>query len=137
MTRSRGDAKNSTSHTSLESAIASSSSSSSSSSNNTSRTYLIGGAQLYNLSLTSSPSLINRLLLTRVQSADGSDIECDTYLEDFTSHLKPSPDGSTATDKAWRLASHAELEEYVGFEVQQGEVEEKGFKYRFELWVRT
>ena len=72
---------------------------------------------------------MNRVLLTRVTGSDAGDIECDTFLEDFTAHTKP--DGG----KTWRLASHKELEEYIGFEVQEGEVAEKGFRYRFELWV--
>jgi dihydrofolate reductase len=117
-----GDAKCSSTHTSLPSAISASASSS--------KTFLIGGAQLYNLSLTSSPPLINRMLLTRVESADGSDIACDTFLEDFTTHT------DEYGKETWALASHKELEEYVGFEVQEGDIEEKGFRYRFEMWVR-
>ena len=124
---SRGGAKYSTSHSSLSAAISASSSSSSSSS----RRFLIGGAQLYNDSLTSSPPLVNRVLLTRITGSHSGDIECDTFLEDFVSHTQS--DGS----KAWRLASHKELQEYIGFECQEGEVEEKGYRYRFELWERA
>jgi dihydrofolate reductase len=64
------------------------------------------------------------VLLTRINS----DIECDTFLTDFAAQ-------ETNGRRVWRLASHSELEEWVGFEVPKGEVEEKGIKYRFEMWV--
>lgn len=71
--------------------------------------------------------MVDRVLLTRITN----EVECDTFLDDFTSR-RTSGSGDA---KMWRLASHKELEEYVGFDVQEGEVEEKGFKYRFEMWV--
>lgn len=67
---------------------------------------------------------MNRVLLTRINS----DIECDTFLNDFAAQ-------EIGGRRVWRLASHPELEEWVGFEVPKGEVEEKGIKYRFEMWV--
>jgi dihydrofolate reductase len=70
------------------------------------------------------------VLLTRITN----EVECDTCLDDFTSRTTTTSE-SGEESKMWRLASHKELEEYVGFEVKEGEVEEKGFKYRFELWV--
>ena len=85
----------------------------------TNRVFLIGGAQLYELALTSSPSIVDRVLLTRILT----DFECDTFLTDFT------------RDKAWSLASHDELREWVGWEVPEGELEEKGVKYRYEMWM--
>jgi dihydrofolate reductase len=85
------------------------------------RAFLIGGAQLYNLALQASPPLVDRVLLTRVTT----DFECDTFLHDF----------STQTD-LWRLASHEELSEWVGWPVAQGDIEEKGVRYRYEMWVR-
>jgi dihydrofolate reductase len=81
---------------------------------------LIGGSQLYSSALKSSPPLVDRVLLTRILS----DFECDTYLEDFA-----------AIDPKWALASHAELCQWVGFEVPEGEIGEKGTNYRFEMWV--
>lgn len=83
----------------------------------THRAFLIGGAQLYNQAL---PVHVDRILLTRVLKQ----IDCDTFLADFTS------------DSAWRQASHDELCEWVGWDVPEGEVEEKGIKYRYEMWVR-
>jgi dihydrofolate reductase len=86
----------------------------------THRTFLIGGSQLYSLAFSSSPPLVTRVLLTRILS----DFECDTYLEDFA-----------AQDKRWTLANHAELSQWVGFDVPEGEIEEKGTRYRFEMWI--
>lgn len=85
-----------------------------------SRAFLIGGSQLYNLSLQSTPPLVNRVLLTRVLS----DFECDTYLYDF----------SNDNDGQWLKASHEELCKWIGFEVQEDN-EEKGVRYRYEMWV--
>ena len=87
----------------------------------TDRAFLIGGAQLYNLALQAKPPLVDRVLLTRVLS----EFECDTFLHDFS-----------AQTEVWRLASHGELCEWVGWDVPEGEVEEKGVKYRYEMWVR-
>lgn len=72
--------------------------------------------------------MVDRVLLTRITN----EVECDTFLDDFTSRTTIKDGEET---RMWRLASHKELEEYVGFEVKEGEVEEKGFKYRFEMWV--
>ena len=84
----------------------------------THRAFLIGGAQLYNQAL---PTHCDRVLLTRVLTQ----IPCDAFLADFTA------------DKSWRLASHQELRDWVGWDVPEGEIEEKGIKYRFEMWVRN
>ncbi|WOO85512.1 Dihydrofolate reductase [Vanrija pseudolonga] len=105
-----GDAHLTTPHSSLEAAI-------SSVPDTTHRTFLIGGAQLYNQSL---PEHVDRVLLTRVLES----LPCDAFLDDFT------------TDKRWRRAPHAELREWVGWEVPEGDVEEKGIRYRFEMWVK-
>lgn len=83
-----------------------------------SRAFLIGGSQLYNLSLQADPPLVDRALLTRVLT----DFECDTFLHDFT---------KAAT---WEKKSHAELCEWIGFQVDE-ENEEKGVRYRYEMWT--
>jgi dihydrofolate reductase len=107
---SRSGAPSSSTHPSLESAL--------SSLNPETRVFLIGGSQLYNASLQSPNSQLNRVLLTRVLS----DFECDTYLYDFVN------------DGKWIRASHEELCNWIGFEVEE-ENEEKGVKYRYEMWV--
>jgi dihydrofolate reductase len=104
------------SHTSLEDAL-----SSVAADENVNRAFLMGGAQLYNLALQANPPLVDRVLLTRVLS----EFECDVFLHDFS-----------AQTEAWKLASHVELCEWVGWEVPGGDVEEKGVKYRYEMWVR-
>jgi dihydrofolate reductase len=105
----RNGAPSSSTHPSLESAL--------SSLKPETRVFLIGGSQLYNATLQ-SPSNLNRVLLTRVLS----DFECDTFLYDFTN------------DGRWVKSSHQELIEWIGFEVEE-ENEEKGVKYRYEMWV--
>ena len=87
----------------------------------TSTTFLIGGAQLYTLAL--EQNLVDRVLLTRIVSPSFD--ECDVSLVDFTQ------------DRVWVRRPHAELQTFVGFEVQEGEVEEKGVRYRFEMWERV
>jgi len=84
-------------------------------------TFLIGGAQLYTLAL--EQNLVDRVLLTRIVSPSFD--ECDVSLVDFT------------RDRVWVRRPHAELQTFVGFEVQEGEVEEKGVRYRFEMWERV
>jgi dihydrofolate reductase len=83
------------------------------------RAFLIGGSQLYNLSLTSQPPLVDRVLLTRILA---DDVECDTFLYDFTKEDK------------WVKASHGDLCGWIGFEVDEVN-EEKGIRYRYEMWT--
>lgn len=65
--------------------------------------------------------MVDRVLLTRVET----DFGCDTFLHDFA-----------ADRDIWKLASHAQLCEWAGWDVPAGEIEEKGVKYRYEMWVR-
>ncbi|GMK59385.1 hypothetical protein CspeluHIS016_0704000 [Cutaneotrichosporon spelunceum] len=81
------------------------------------RVFLIGGATLYNAAL---PQHVDRVLLTRVLER----LPCDVFLSDFTAL------------PGWRQASHDELKEWVGWDVPEGEVEEKGIRYRYEMWVK-
>ncbi|WWD07502.1 hypothetical protein V865_005603 [Kwoniella europaea PYCC6329] len=110
---------NASAKTSLPSALSSLSSTSS-------RTFLIGGSQLYTTCLTSSPPMVDRVLLTRILSPE---YECDAFLEDFTSHSN-SENGK----KVWKKSTHEQLQDWLGFEVEE-ENEEKGTKYRYEMWV--
>lgn len=82
------------------------------------RAFLIGGSQLYNLAFQSTPPLVNRVLLTRVLH----EFECDTFLHDF------------AAEEQWERQSHQELCKWIGFEVSE-ENEEKGVRYRYEMWT--
>ncbi|KAK4686853.1 dihydrofolate reductase, partial [Tremellales sp. Uapishka_1] len=105
------DCPNTTAHSSVSSALTSLPAS-------IHRIFLIGGSQLYSLALT-PPSLVDRVLLTRIID----EFSCDTFLDDFTSR------------KEWHRSTHAELCEWVGWAVPEGEVEEKGVRYRYEMWV--
>ncbi|WWD21634.1 hypothetical protein CI109_106120 [Kwoniella shandongensis] len=110
-------------HSSLESALSSLPASS------TPRTFLIGGSSLYTTSLTTSPTpLVDRVLLTRIISTQ-FDEQCDAFLEDFTNHIDEK-----SGEKRWRRCNLAELREWIGWDVQE-ENEEKGVKYRYEMWV--
>jgi len=91
------------------------------------RQFIIGGASVYKEALeldptTTDASIVDRILLTRVFSPEFED--CDVFFPDFVSTSK------------WKQASHAELEEWVGFEVAEGEQDEGGVKYEFQMWVR-
>ncbi|KAL1697218.1 dihydrofolate reductase-like domain-containing protein [Schizophyllum commune] len=90
------------------------------------RTYVIGGATLYQESLTLTPSetgpFVDRILITRV--LDPAFDACDAFFPDFT------------TDSAWKQATHDELEGWLGFDVPRGVQEEKGVMYEFQMWVR-
>ncbi|GAA5849480.1 hypothetical protein JCM8547_000467 [Rhodosporidiobolus lusitaniae] len=112
------------------------------------RAFLIGGAQLYNLALTSPPPssscssssssyTANRILLTRLLTEYP---DCDTFLHDFTSDLNEE-----TGEKLWRRASHEELREWAEWEVPEGvqrekdrmvKEEEKMVEYEYQMWVR-
>lgn len=111
----RSDSPLTTLHSSLPGAISSLST--------TSKSFLIGGSQLYTLALTASPTpLVDRILLTRIASPAFDD--CDAFLHEFRSE-----------HSGWVRASHKDLEQFVGFEVAEGEREERGVRYAFEMWV--
>lgn len=66
---------------------------------------------------------MDRVLLTRILSPD---FDCDVFLDDF------QKDGKAE----WKRVSHKALEEWAGFEVPEGEQEENGIKYEFQMWIR-
>ncbi|KAF8168122.1 dihydrofolate reductase-like domain-containing protein [Crassisporium funariophilum] len=96
------------------------------------RGFIIGGASLYSetLALPISPAepYVDRILLTRILSPDFN--ECDVFMPDFL-----EKDGKKTEE--WTRSSHAALREWVGFEVPEGEQEENGVKYEFQMWVRA
>ena len=95
------------------------------------RAFIIGGASLYSevlgLSATTSSSVVDRILLTRIISPE---FDCDVFMPDFLKDQQE--DGS----KVWGRATHEALEAWVGFDVPEGEQEENGVKYEFQMWVR-
>jgi dihydrofolate reductase len=93
-------------------------------SNRGNRIFLIGGSQIYTQSLAPSSSpLVDRILLTRI--LDPSFDECDVFFPDI------------AGSGGWRRTPHGELVEWVGWDVPEGTVREKGVEYRYEMWVRA
>lgn len=110
---SRSDAPCTTLHSSLESALSSPPVLSST------QTFLIGGSQIYRLALQSN--LVDRILLTRILDPEFG--ECDAFLEEFREGGR------------WRKCERGELSAWVGFDVEEGEREEKGVRYAFEMWV--
>lgn len=96
---------------------------SASSSSPINRAFIIGGASIYSEALGLSTDVVDHILLTRIISPDFE--ECNVFMPDFLS------------GKArWKRATHAALEEWVGFEVAEGVQEEDGVKYEFQMWVR-
>ncbi|GAA5997742.1 dihydrofolate reductase [Rhodotorula paludigena] len=110
------------------------------------RTFLIGGAQLYNAALqevatpapssSSAPYIVDRVLLTRLFTEYP---DCDTFLHDFAG------DAGVGGKRAWRQASHGELRDWAGWDVPEGRQveqdkmvkgEEKLVEYEFQMWVR-
>ena len=93
------------------------------------RAFIIGGAALYNemlaLPFSSSETGLDRILLTRILSPEFK--ECDTFFQDICKEKS----------EEWTRSAHATLQEWVGFEVPEGEQEEKGLKYEFQMWVRS
>lgn len=87
------------------------------------KAFIIGGAQIYTAALEKKET--KRILLTRILS----DFECDTF---FPVTLPESGE----TD-GWRRRSKEELDAWTEETVPEGEQEENGTKYVFEMWERV
>lgn len=81
------------------------------------RTFVIGGAQMYNLAIQHAQC--SHILLTRVKSK----VDCDTFFP-------------TIKDSDFRLASHQELEDFVQQPVPQGVQKHKDLEYEFTMYIR-
>ncbi|KAH8672042.1 dihydrofolate reductase-like domain-containing protein [Tricladium varicosporioides] len=86
------------------------------------KAFIIGGAQIYGAALEKKET--KRILLTRILS----DFECDTIFP-VTLPESGEVDG-------WKRKSKEELDAWVGETVPEGEQEENGTKYVFEMWER-
>lgn len=93
------------------------------------RAFIMGGAALYNetlsLPFSSSEPGLDRILLTRILSPEFK--ECDTFFQDICKE----------NSEEWTRSTHAALQDWVGFEVPEGEQEEKGLTYEFQMWERN
>jgi dihydrofolate reductase len=86
----------------------------------TGKVFVIGGAEIYRAALQEEAT--KRILLTRVLS----DFECDTL---FPLTLQEG-------EGEWTKKSKEELDAWVGEDVAQGEQEENGTKYVYEMYER-
>lgn len=89
------------------------------------RAYIIGGSSIYKTALELPQT--NRILLTRISK----EYDCDTYF----------PGTLDATSSPWRRASHAELCNFVGEEVEEGAVAQHAgneeLSLEFQLFERS
>ncbi|WYZ40424.1 hypothetical protein EsH8_IV_000765 [Colletotrichum jinshuiense] len=88
--------------------------------------FVIGGAQIYAAALEVPEA--KRVLLTKVLG----DFECDAFFP-----LKLSDESAGQGQAAgWKKAGKSELDEWVGEEVEGGEIEENGTRYEFQMWEK-
>ncbi len=85
------------------------------------RVFVIGGAQIYGAAQELKET--RRVLLTRVLS----DFECDTFF--------PLALGSESG--GWRRSGKAEFDEWAGETVPEGQQEEAGTSYEFQMWEKA
>jgi dihydrofolate reductase len=83
--------------------------------------FIVGGASIYTQALQHPDTA--RVLLTRVVEPAYED--CDVFFPEIR-------EGGE-----WVQALHADLVEWVGFDVPEGVQEEKGTRYEFQMWVRN
>ncbi|THV04972.1 dihydrofolate reductase [Dendrothele bispora CBS 962.96] len=97
------------------------------------RAFVIGGALLYSqcLSLPSNSSVgfVDRVLLTRIHSPSFD--QCDVFMPDFLGEWIGSPDSN-----GWKRIPNEAHSDWVGFPVPEGEQDENGVQYEFQLWAR-
>lgn len=86
------------------------------------RVFVIGGAQIYGAALEVPEA--KRVLLTRVMG----EFECDAFFP-----LKLGGDGG---EGQWAQVEKKGLDEWVGEEVEGGEIEENGTRYEFQMWEK-
>lgn len=121
---------------------------------NISRTFLIGGSQLYSQAMedmtaqSSSTAILDRLLVTRILEPE---FDCDVFLPEYRTQQQKQEDesllrGEQQSDaceqkqpkdqQAWTKASSAELAAYLGPDgVEQGPVKEGDVTYEFQMWL--
>jgi len=100
------------------------------------RTFLIGGASLYDESLnlqSNGKYIVDRILLTRILSPAYD--QCDVFFPDFANAAKNDIDTDDA-GRLWRRVKHAEMEDWLGLSVPEGVQEERGSTYEYQMWVR-
>ncbi|KAK1712561.1 dihydrofolate reductase-like domain-containing protein [Colletotrichum acutatum] len=86
------------------------------------KVFVIGGAQIYGAALEVPEA--KRVLLTRVVG----EFECDAFF--------PLKLGGDDGDGQWAQIEKKGLDEWVGEEVEGGEIEENGTRYEFQMWEK-
>ncbi|KXH29482.1 dihydrofolate reductase [Colletotrichum nymphaeae SA-01] len=86
------------------------------------KVFVIGGAQIYGAALEVPEA--KRVLLTRVME----EFECDAF---FPLKLGGEDEGGE-----WAQVEKKGLDEWVGEEVEGGEIEENGTRYEFQMWEK-
>ncbi|KAL2879685.1 hypothetical protein SGCOL_005014 [Colletotrichum sp. CLE4] len=89
------------------------------------RVFVIGGAQIYGAALEIPEA--KRVLLTRVLG----EFECDAFFP-----LKLGGEDIEASGQ-WSQVGKTGLDEWVGEEVEGGEIEENGTRYEFQMWEKS
>ena len=83
----------------------------------TPRIFVIGGAQIYREAIKHANC--TSILLTRIRSK----VDCDTFFPEID-------------DSLFRLASHEELEKFVGEQIAEGTQTHKSLDYQFTMYVK-
>jgi dihydrofolate reductase len=116
-----------------------------------SRTYLIGGAQLYEQALRKAPqgAVLDRMLITRIHEPAYK--ECVVFLPEFRTpgqvkeeneahgnadEVTPQPIIADQATSPWIRASTQDFDQFMGTPVTRGVIEEKGSKYTLQMWTR-
>ncbi|KAK1721582.1 dihydrofolate reductase-like domain-containing protein [Colletotrichum lupini] len=86
------------------------------------KVFVIGGAQIYGAALEVPEA--KRVLLTRVMG----EFECDAFF--------PLKLGGEGEGSEWAQVEKKGLDEWVGEEVEGGEIEENGTRYEFQMWEK-
>ena len=93
--------------------------------------FIIGGGQLYRSAL-SHPNT-KHVLLTELKKQDGSEVDCDTFFEEFPWYPKDQ-----LSNCPWKRQSYEKLKEFVGsgIEVPKDVQSDNGYLFEFTLWTR-
>ncbi|CZT24326.1 related to DFR1-dihydrofolate reductase [Ramularia collo-cygni] len=87
------------------------------------RAFVIGGSSIYKAALELRQT--NSILLTRISK----EYDCDTFF--------PESLGGDSSPSAWQRASHTALKEFVGEDVDEGEVVDGDVGLDFQLYQRS
>lgn len=94
------------------------------------RQFIIGGASVYEEALQlrteDGKPVVDRILLTRILSP-AFDC-CNVSFPEIV---------GTRSLPSWKRTSHQELNDWLGFEVTEGALEENGIVYEFQMWTRV